>query len=63
MNPGYTDHTNERERPRSDSIGSSISYRSDNLDADEILERERIAASLHDQDSVLSMLPSRQMGR
>ena len=67
MNPAYTDNSTERHfsqpRPRSDSIASSASYQSSNLDADEILERERIAATLHNPDSVLSMLPSRQMGK
>ena len=67
MNPAYTDTSTERPfsqpRPRSDSLASSASYQSSNLDADEILERERIAATLHDPESVLSMLPSRQMGK
>ncbi|XP_072044198.1 transmembrane channel-like protein 7 isoform X2 [Amphiura filiformis] len=66
MNPAYSDHTGEHTRPqvrpRTDSVASSTSYRSSNLDVDEILERERIASSLQDPDSVLSMLPSRQMG-
>ena len=61
MNPAYSDHTGER--PRSDSVASSASYQSSNFDVDEIIERERIASTLKDPESVLSMLPSRQMGK
>nr|XP_054762398.1 transmembrane channel-like protein 7 [Lytechinus pictus]XP_054762399.1 transmembrane channel-like protein 7 [Lytechinus pictus] len=49
-------------RSRTPSVASSVSYQSSNDDADEIHEREIIAASLSDPNSVIDMLPSRQLG-
>lgn len=49
-------------RSRSPSVASSASYQSSNAGADEIHEREIIAASLSDPNSVIDMLPSRQLG-
>ncbi|XP_071489426.1 transmembrane channel-like protein 7 [Diadema antillarum] len=59
---GSTGETPLVGRSRTASEASSISYRSSNADEDEIRERERIAASLKDPNSVIDMLPSRQLG-